>query len=287
MAYDDEQQYGDGSEGSTPTANAPMAQTPTATVGKDLDPATGVPIGRVGKEGYSHLPAAGAPAAAPGSGWDEDASNRGYANRQAAAAAASAATQRFSVAGSGGGGGAASTNPEDALYKELQDHFRDVYSGKMKRFSPELLQQMKDDVFRTTEGARNRSIDDAKRDAVRRGIFRSGIPTGAMLEAGAKASAEFSRGSTDINIQAEQADYQAKADALQSQRALLDSKWQHVAQMDKNSADRQAAEAQLRLGYARIASEEKMLGMSLAARGGGGGGGGAGNLPTIPSVPVF
>lgn len=281
MAYNEDEQYGDGDQSTAPQANVGPATG--TTVGKDLGP-NGIPTNRVGKVGYVS-PAAQPAAATATSGWDEDASNRNWANRQAAASASASAGGP--KAAGGGAAGASPVSAEDALYKELQDHFRSVYSGKMKRFSPELLAQMKDDVFRTAEGGRAASEDAARRDAVRRGIFRSGIPTGAIMEAGNRALAERSRGVTDINIQAEQADYQAKVDALQSQRALLDSKWQHVAQMDKNSADRQAAEASLRLGYAKIASEEKMLGMSLAARGGGGGGGGVPNLPSIPSPPVF
>jgi hypothetical protein len=152
------------------------------------------------------------------------------------------------------------------LQNQIDGYLKDVLSGQNKRFSPETLQQMKDQVFTATEGGRKKAVDQANSDALHRGLFRSGIPIDAQMQAQSDASSAYSKGVTDINTNAANAEYDDKMAALDRAEKSLTDKRTYLLGLDHNSMERTIGEAQLRLESAKIAAAKNQLDRDMSSK---------------------
>jgi hypothetical protein len=152
------------------------------------------------------------------------------------------------------------------LQNQIDGFLKDALSGQNKRFSPETLQQMKDQVFAATEGGRKKAVDAANSDALHRGLFRSGIPIDAQMQAQSDASSAYSKGVTDININAANAEYDDKNAALDRAQRSLTEKRSYLLQLDHNSMERTIGEAQLRLESAKIDLARNQLDRDMSSK---------------------
>jgi hypothetical protein len=152
------------------------------------------------------------------------------------------------------------------LTNQIDSFLSDIISGKSKRFSPEQLQMMKDEVFTTTEGGRKKAVDQANADAVSRGLFRSGIPIDAQMNAQNDASTAYSKGVTDINLTSASAEFDDKMKSIGMAQQSLDARRQYLLQLDKNSMDRTIGESQIRLEQAKINAAKAQLDRDMSSK---------------------
>lgn len=192
-----------------------------------------------------------------------------------------------SGSGSGSSGGAAASKPSsgsgssgygnatmDALQQSILDTINGVLSGKDVPFDDKTISRLKDQAFAATSGRVGAAQDTLNQDLIRRGVFRSGIAAQNQQDLQRAGIQQYGQSATQIDIDARQANYEARMAGLDRAEKDLDRQQQYVLQKEMNEIDREKALATIKLGYARIASEEKQLKMSLDAKGKGGGGGG-------------
>jgi hypothetical protein len=181
----------------------------------------------------------------------------------------------------GGGGGVASPaafnpnapQPGDDVEKQIWDYINGVLTGKNTAYNDQVVGNMKADAFRTATGRAAADKNSLSEDLISRGIFRSGIASSGMSAIDRGASTQYSKAVGDINQQKALSDYQNKIQALTMAQAWLDSKRNYLLQKESNAIQREIGLAQIKLGYAKIASEKELLQLQLAHMGGGGGGG--------------
>lgn len=196
----------------------------------------------------------------------------------------------------GGGGGVATPapfnpnapQPGDDVEKTIWDYINGVLTGQNTAYSPQVVQNMKTNAFQTANSRSAADKNALSEDLISRGIFRSGIASSGMSAIDRSASAQFSKASGDIDQQKALADFANRMQALTQAQAWLDSKRNYLLQKESNAIQREIGLAQIKLGYAKIASEKELLQLQLAHMGNGGyQDPGFGGLPTIPPPPPF
>lgn len=195
--------------------------------------------------------------------------------------------------GGGGGGGVSvpapfnpgAPQPGDDVEKTIWDYINGVLNGKNTAYSDQVVTNMKSNAFNAEAGRSSADKDALSEDLISRGIFRSGIAASGMSAINRGASARYTKAAGDIDTQKTLSDYQNRMQALTMAQTWLDSKRNYLLQKESNAIQREIGLAQIKLGYAKIASEKELLQLQLDRMGRGGGGGfdpGFGGLPSIP-----
>ena len=102
-----------------------------------------------------------------------------------------------------GGGG---WNLED----QLQNYLSGAFNGSV---TPEFINRAKGDVFRTVRGQIRQATGRINDDAVRRGLYRSGIPAESIAGVEGEAQGAMARGVADILNNAENQNIQGRQNA--------------------------------------------------------------------------
>lgn len=89
-----------------------------------------------------------------------------------------------------------------------------IMGGEGQTFSPALMGSLRGRLFSSAQGGAQNAINAAQKDAISRGMFRSGLPTDAILQAKANAGQNFTKAETDLESQAAQANSAQKMSAL-------------------------------------------------------------------------
>jgi hypothetical protein len=184
--------------------------------------------------------------------------------------------------GGGGGGTGASAfgssiaavpaNVGGAVEDQIYQHVLDLLNGKSDPYSDERLGRLKGSLFSAAQGRARSDQDQLDEDLISSGMFRGGdrIKGRAAIRRG--ASRDYTAGVGQLLNAQETTRYQARLDALDRAQKWLDAKRQYLLASEDNQIKLKIGLAQIQLGYAKIASEEKQLQLQLSARGGGGGG---------------
>ena len=122
---------------------------------------------------------------------------------------------------------------------DLESQIRDYLSGAFKgSVTPEFIQRAKEQVFRNVSGQTRAATGRVNEDAIRRGLFRSGIPAEGIANVEAAGQGAMASGISDIlnaaeaqNIQGRQAAAGTAGDLLSANRS-----WQQY-QDQKAAAD--------------------------------------------------
>jgi len=114
---------------------------------------------------------------------------------------------------SGSSGQTPVVNPQAGgwnLEGQLQNYLSGAFNGSV---SPEFIQRAKGDVFRTVQGQTKQATNQINDDAVRRGLFRSGIPAEGIANVQGQAQGAMARGVSDILNNAENQNIQGRQNA--------------------------------------------------------------------------
>jgi len=96
------------------------------------------------------------------------------------------------------------------LEGQLQNFLSGAFNGSV---SPEFINRAKGDVFRTVQGQTKSATNQINDDAVRRGLFRSGIPAEGIANVQGQAQGAMARGVADILNNAENQNIQGRQNA--------------------------------------------------------------------------
>lgn len=106
----------------------------------------------------------------------------------------------------------------------IEDQIRKAMTGMFEgQTSRAFIDRAKQALGGAVEGQRAQAVRRIDDDAIRRGLFRSGIPSGQAAAAGTAAQGAFSQGLADILSQAEQQDIQGRQFATGQAQQLLGS----------------------------------------------------------------
>lgn len=173
----------------------------------------------------------------------------------------------------------------------ILQHIQDMLSGKDAPYSPDRVEYLKGEAFRTAQGRSQAQRQQLDEDLITSGMFNSGARVRGRQDIVRGADTQYSQARGQILSTAEEQNFRARADALDRAQKWLDAKRQYLLQKESNDIQLRIGLAQIKLGYARIQAERDMLTQQLAARGGGGGSpsdfdlinGLYGHLPPAPS----
>jgi hypothetical protein len=96
------------------------------------------------------------------------------------------------------------------LEGQLQNFLSGAFNGSV---TPEFINRAKGDVFRTVQGQTKGATNAINDDAVRRGLFRSGIPAEGIANVQGQAQGAMARGVADILNNAENQNIQGRQNA--------------------------------------------------------------------------
>jgi len=106
--------------------------------------------------------------------------------------------------------------------------------------SPEFINRAKGDVFRTVQGQTRSATNQINDDAVRRGLYRSGIPAESIANVQGQAQGAMARGVADILNSAENQNIQGRQNAAGVASNLLGMN-RAQSQYEQQRADAAAA----------------------------------------------
>ena len=170
----------------------------------------------------------------------------------------------------GGGGGSSQTDAYSgpgnggAIGQQLQDALSKILAGEDLPWNADQIGRTKQELFETVQGRKKAALGNIDRDAVRRGIYRSGIAAEQAGETERQASSTYAQGSRAVDSQAVTENYQARMAGMDRAQKYLDSLREYWLKRDANDIARQSALAQIQLGYARIDSDRWQLQQQLA-----------------------
>jgi hypothetical protein len=207
-----------------------------------------------------------------------DAKKRGEFGEKAAAyqAAGAGAGGGGGGGGAGGGGGGSGTgfasNTElggsDALGgdadKSIKEYYDKILSGEEGRFSPEIMAQMKQGIFRESMGRAKASRDTAIRDSARFGTMRGGVLQARLQEIDSSSRAQYTQGVTDLMIEKAKTEFDDKMAALQGTQQWLSDKRQFYLGQKQIEATIESARIQ---AGATVAAAALSAGATKAAAG--------------------
>ncbi len=159
-----------------------------------------------------------------------------------------------------------------------------LLNGGLSMFTPDYMAQQEAKLFQASQGRLRQSNDEINRDAIKRGVGRSGIPVDLNAAALRTSGADYSKGVRDLLIEKQRSDIEMKLKGLDAMMKWLDSRRQYILQKESNALQREIGLANIRLGYSRIDAEKEMLTQQLEARGSGGGGGGGPDWSTVLQI---
>jgi hypothetical protein len=153
--------------------------------------------------------------------------------------------------------------------KQIQQKFTRILSGEESRYSPKVMTQMKQGLFRESRGQAKASEDKAMTQAARFGVARGGVLQKRFQEIDTSSRAQYTQGVTQLMIEKANKEFDDKMGALNMAQQWLNSKRQYDIGLRQIAATIQSAEIQAgaTLGAARLSADatKKAAGMSAGA----------------------
>ncbi|MGE5716721.1 MAG: hypothetical protein ACM369_08745, partial [Acidobacteriota bacterium] len=119
---------------------------------------------------------------------------------------------------------------------DLEQQIRDYLTGAFKgSVTPEFIQRAKEQVFRNVSGQTSQASNRINEDAIRRGLFRSGIPAEGIANVEAAGQGAMASGVADILNAAEAQNIQGRQAAAGTAGELLSANrsWQQYQDAQK------------------------------------------------------
>lgn len=162
----------------------------------------------------------------------------------------------------GAGTGVGTAQPEfdygfiDDLLKRIQ--------GQQGPYDQATLDRQNALLFADSQGRIAGEKQELGRDLVHRNIARSGfaVEQAGQIERGARA--DYGKARSALLVRAAEENYKSKVSALQQEFQLLGLRQQAMLTTARNQLDRDIANANIQLGYARIQAEMEQLQLQLA-----------------------
>lgn len=146
---------------------------------------------------------------------------------------------------------------DEALSGRLRSSVMDLISGRNKPFTPDVVAALKRNAFAAASGQAQAGVRAANRDALNRGIFRSGVGVGGADRARDRAAQNFSNATAEVDTTAAQQNFAAQMEGIKKGKELLDQLAQRIQSMAALGQDTTRLQADLALGYDRIAAAER------------------------------
>jgi len=144
----------------------------------------------------------------------------------------------------------------DPFYDELLKGIRESRTGP---FDPDTLNHQKALLFQTAQGRAAAEKEELGRDLIRRGISRSGVAVEKKAGIERAASSDFGTEYTKVLVNAVQENYKARVEALKQEANALQLRQTAMLTLARNQLDKDIANANIALGYARIQAEAENL----------------------------
>lgn len=163
--------------------------------------------------------------------------------------------------GAGGGGGTTKPNFTDPALAQsgyLWSVIEKMLGGP-SRYTPEVMSSLMGGIKTGAERAAANQTEESNADLASRGIARSTVAAEAQRGIRANVYDQVLEGRNQINRAKIDADYQDKLAALQAAQQWIDSLRNFVAQSNATQAQKEAAMANITLGYARLQQEQSMM----------------------------
>lgn len=145
----------------------------------------------------------------------------------------------------GGGGGRRGPPSYEDEGNDIEDlikqNFSDILSGKLKRYSPELMAQMKQGIFKSTIGAKRGRELEAMRQSAVAGSFRSATLQRRLQDIGTSARAQYASGIQKLMFEAAKAEWEDRQVALGQAQNWLNAKRQYILGKKQIAATLEAA----------------------------------------------
>lgn len=152
-----------------------------------------------------------------------------------------------------------------AIEKTVESEIGKMLSGESSSMPRELVDEKKRELATGARIREEAAVERINRDAVRRGIFRSGIAARGAREAHLSTEAEISRGERQIEVEKMVADHQDKLKAIQMSETWLNNLRQYELGKERNEIAREQIRATLALGYAQIAASKENARIAASA----------------------
>lgn len=129
--------------------------------------------------------------------------------------------------------------------KLIKQNLMDRVQGKNPKYSAEIMQHMKEKLFKETQGQTRRARMSLMADAARRGVFRSGATGGLVRDIEIAGIQAYSSGVKDLLIQKAMADHEDMIKAIDSSQTWLANTRQYQLGLEQNDISRQQIKATL------------------------------------------
>lgn len=148
---------------------------------------------------------------------------------------------------------------ENSYELSIFNNIMSTLNGKNLPFGPDQINAIRARIFGDTTGRAKAAKSSADRDAIRRGIFRSGIASENAADIDRAASADYSTNVRETVIQAAKENYAAKAQKLQMAAQQLENYRNYRLNSVRTQNEFRIASAQIDLAYARLNQQWREL----------------------------
>ena len=164
--------------------------------------------------------------------------------------------------GRGGRGGPGGPGRQPGDMAGASDTVWQAILGRLKggtRYTPEAMQTMMGALKAQAEGQAQGQTAEAQADLAARGLARSSIGAGQQLAIRQNVGNQMLQASAGIQKAKIDADYQDKTAAIEEGISWLNSLRDYVSRMAATEAQKEAAMANIELGYAQLQSQFDMM----------------------------
>lgn len=197
--------------------------------------------------------------------WDKDTAAKGYMTaggwKQGTGGAGGPG------GGGGGGGGAGGAVPQPGGMAGASDTIWQTILGRLQgesRFSPEIMDRLMSGVKSGAESAAARESGEAEAGFTRRGLSRSTMAGSAQRDIRASMAGDVLQSQSSLARAKVDADYQDKTQAISDGMNWLNSLRSYTASMKATAAQREAAMANIQLGYKTLQHQTDTMRESYA-----------------------
>lgn len=147
---------------------------------------------------------------------------------------------------------------DQGFFNQMRNTLSGMISGRDVPFTDAIIRGAKGNAWAASHDAAAQGVSQANQDSLRRGVFRSAAGVNDAAAARDRAAQGAVAATANIDTQAAQANYSARAQAIQQGKALLDQLAQRIQSAEALGVDVSRQKAELMLAYDRITSAERM-----------------------------
>lgn len=134
----------------------------------------------------------------------------------------------------------------------IQKRFSGIMSGEISRFTPEIKERKKQNLFSSIMARKDAEQRGLEMDLTARGVSRGGVMARGQTELRSTALQAYGEGINAMELEAAMAEFDDMNMALDKAQKWLDSRRSYELQKEQIQAQREATAAQISLGYAQI-----------------------------------